>query len=71
MKNEVHLAKQFIVIVKVLAGKVSPPTIRSSLEAAWSPCTIVHFKEVQNHPELYEVKLLTQVQVEFVLERQP
>lgn len=58
-------------VVKVLAGKLSPATIRSGLEAAWSPCTIVKFKEVRNHQDLFKVKILSQEQLEFVLERQP
>lgn len=71
MKSKVRIAKQFVIMVKVLLGKLNATTLKAGLYVARSPCKIVQFKEVTNRLELHEVKLFSQEQTVFAVERQP
>lgn len=41
MKGEVKIAKQYVIIVKVLEGKINAPTLKAGLDVEWFSCKIM------------------------------
>lgn len=68
MQEHARMTKQFVVVIKILEGKVEVANLRTGLEQAWVPCTSEEFGGVANHVELFQAKLQSQEQIEIIIE---
>lgn len=67
MKEKVRYKNQFVLVIKVLGGKINPANLRMGVEATWSPCIVTEFMGVQNIVELVWAALKDKDQLAFVI----